>query len=65
MSHICNTKVNVHVYKVAVKSIYLSLQTCLEALSDSILTVHKRNTHENVLERQYIEGVRCEATRVQ
>ena len=31
---------------------YLSLQTCLEDLSDSILTAYKRKTHKNVPERQ-------------
>ena len=31
---------------------YLSLQTCLEAFRDSILTAYKRKTHKNVPERQ-------------
>ena len=49
MSHICNTKCSR--LKSSSKK-YLSLQTCLEALSDSILTAHKRKTHKNVPERQ-------------
>ena len=35
---------NVHVYKVTVKITLHSFQTCLEALSDSILTAYKRKT---------------------
>ena len=48
MSHniICNTKCSRCSRK------YLSLQTCLESLSDSILTAYKRKIHRNFPERQ-------------
>ena len=49
MSHICNTKCS-RLQSCSRK--YLSLETCLEALSDSILTAHKRKTHRNFPERQ-------------
>ena len=41
---------------------YLSLQTCLEALSDSILTAQEKNSQK--LSRAPVEVVRREATRV-
>ena len=49
MSHICNTKCS-RLYSCS--KTYVSLQTCLEALSDSILTAYKRKTHRNFPERQ-------------
>ena len=63
MSHICNTKINVHAYKVAIIIISKPsnlLRGCLRQYSNCI---QEKNSQKR--SRAPVEGVRREATRVQ